>query len=102
MKPYFRNTFFLAAVLLSSSPLLFSQTGLATLTGTITDQTGAVVPNIPVKATHVDTGTVLQSTTSATGNYSIPQMPIGRYEISVEATGFKAFRRAGVNLAAAQ
>jgi hypothetical protein len=82
--------------------LLFAQTGLATLTGTVTDQTGAVVPNTPVKALHVDTGTVLIGTTSATGNYSIPQMPIGRYDISVEAPGFKTFRREGVTLAAAQ
>jgi hypothetical protein len=89
-------------LLAAPGSLLFAQTGLATLTGTVTDQTGAVVPNAPVKALHVDTGTVLIGTTSATGNYSIPQMPIGRYEISVEAPGFKTFRREGVTLAAAQ
>lgn len=100
MKPYFR--LILIAWLVAPASLMVAQTGLATLTGTITDQTGAVVPNVPIKATHVDTGTVLLGTTSATGNYSIPQMPIGRYEISVEAPGFKSFRREGVNLAAAQ
>src|SRR5437868_946313 len=102
MKLYFRKTFFLAAILLSSSSSLFSQTGLASLTGTITDQSGAVAANVPVKAVHIETGTVLASTTSATGNYSITQMPIGRYEITVEAPGFKTFHREGVTLAAAQ
>ena len=99
MKSYFR-LFLIASLVTSSS--LYAQTGLATLTGTITDQTGAVVPNVPVKAVHVDTGTVLSGVTSATGNYSISQMPIGRYQVTVEATGFKTFRREGVNLAAAQ
>ena len=102
MKLHFREILFLAAVLVAPSSLMFAQTGLATLTGTITDQTGAVVPNVPVKAVHVDTGTVLTGTTSATGNYTITQMPIGRYQVTVEAMGFKTFRREGVSLAAAQ
>ena len=50
----------------------------------------------------MDTGTVLTGTTSATGNYTITQMPIGRYQVTVEATGFKTFRREGISLAAAQ
>jgi hypothetical protein len=99
MKSYFR-LFLIASLVTSSS--LFAQTGLATLTGTVTDQTGAVVPNVPVKAVHLDTGTVLSGVTSATGNYTISQMPIGRYQITVEATGFKTFRREGISLAAAQ
>jgi hypothetical protein len=102
MRLYVRIIFFLSILLAAPGSLLFAQTGLATLTGTITDQTGAVVANAPVKAVHVDTGTVLLGTTSATGNYSIPQMPIGRYDISVEAPGFKTFHREGVTLAAAQ
>ena len=102
MTSYLPRAIFLAAVPVAPSPLLFAQTGLATLTGTITDQTGAVVPNVPIKAVHVDTGTVLTGTTSATGNYTITQMPIGRYQVTVEATGFKTFRREGVSLAAAQ
>ena len=102
MRLHFRVILVLSVLLAAPCSLLLAQTGLATLTGTITDQTGAVVPNAPVKAVHVDTGTVLLGTTSATGNYSIPQMPIGRYEISVEAPGFKTFRREGVTLAAAQ
>ena len=90
------------AVLAAYGSLLFGQTGLATLTGTVTDQTGAVVPGATVSARHVDTGRVLKVTTSSTGNYSVPQMPIGGYEVTVEATGFKTYRREGLTLSAAQ
>ena len=90
------------AVLAVQASLLCGQTGLATLTGTVTDQTGAVVPDIAVSALHVDTGQVLKVTTSSTGNYAISQMPIGAYLITAEATGFKTYRREGLTLSAAQ
>jgi hypothetical protein len=89
-------------VLAAHASLLFGQTGLATLTGTVSDQTGSVVPGVAVRALHVDTGQTLAVTTSSTGNYSIPQMPIGAYEIMVEAAGFKTYKREGVSLSAAQ
>ena len=78
------------------------QTGLATLTGTVTDQTGAVMSNATISAKHVDTGTTLTGTSSATGNYTISQMPIGQYEIVVEQAGFKTYRRTGLTLGSAQ
>jgi hypothetical protein len=90
-----------AAVAFGVAPLS-AQTGLATLTGTITDQSSAVIPNAVVRARHVDTGATLTGTASATGYYLIAQMPIGRYEVSVEQAGFKTFRRAGMALGAAQ
>ena len=49
----------------SLASLLSAQTGLATLTGTITDQTGAVMANATISAKHVDTGTTLTGTTQA-------------------------------------
>ncbi|MEP6962340.1 MAG: carboxypeptidase-like regulatory domain-containing protein, partial [Acidobacteriota bacterium] len=64
---------------------LFGQTGLATLTGTVTDPSGAILANVTVSALHVDTGTVLGGATSSTGSYTIAQMPIGRYSITVES-----------------
>ena len=67
----------------------WAQTGLATLTGVVTDPTNTVVSGATIRATHVDTGTVLTAATSATGNYTITQLPIGRYTATVEVTGFK-------------
>ncbi len=89
-------------LLTAHSSVLLAQTGLATLTGTVSDPSGSAAPNVQVIATHIDTGTVLTGTTSSTGNYTITQMPIGRYQIAVEATGFKTYRREGLDLAAAQ
>jgi len=80
----------------------YGQTGRATLTGVVTDPTGAVVANVPVKAVHVDTGTTMIGTTTETGNYTIGQMPIGAYEVTVEQPGFKKYQRAGFSLASAQ
>jgi hypothetical protein len=101
MNSSFRKWLCLIAVAAGHSQLV-AQTGLATLTGTITDQSGAVAPGIAVQAVHVDTGSVLTGTTSQTGNYAISQMPIGRYRVTVEAPGFKTFRREGLSLAATQ
>jgi hypothetical protein len=60
------------------------------------------VANVPVKAVHVDTGTTMIGTTTDTGNYTIGQMPIGAYEVTVEQPGFKKFQRACFSLASAQ
>ncbi|MEI9814217.1 MAG: carboxypeptidase regulatory-like domain-containing protein [Acidobacteriota bacterium] len=81
---------------------MFGQTGLATLTGTVTDQTGAVVANVTVTAKQVATGTTVTAVTSDTGNYTIPQLRVGDYEVSIEQTGFKAYLRSGITLSAAQ
>ena len=90
-------------LLLGCSALMLSaQTGLATLTGTVTDQTGAVMADANVQATQVATGTVVSGATSDTGNYNLSQLRPGDYEIVIEKSGFKTYRRAGYTIAAAQ
>jgi len=96
------RTPFLLVVLTFCALLSHAQTGLAILTGTITDQTGAVLASASINAKHIETGTVLTGTSSATGNYTINQMPIGLYEITVEQAGFKTYRRDGMTLGSAQ
>ena len=93
---------FCLGILSTNAAILFGQTGLATLTGTVSDQSGAIVGNVEVKARHIDTGQILTMATTSTGNYSITQMPIGAYEVTVETPGFKTYRREGIALAAAQ
>jgi hypothetical protein len=92
----------IAQLLILGAATVCAQTGLATLTGVVTDPASAVVAGATIHATHVDTGTVLTATTSGTGNYLITQMPIGRYTLTVEVTGFKTYRREGLTLSAAQ
>ena len=89
-------------LLLSAATLSYGQTSLATITGTITDATGAVLANAPVEAKLQQTGQVFRTASSETGNYSITQLPIGDYDLNVTVTGFKAYNRTGFRLASGQ
>jgi hypothetical protein len=87
----------LAIGVLFSAYAAFGQTG-GTITGVITDATGAVVPNAPVQAKNTATGVVATAATSATGNYTIGDLPAGTYEIDVAVTGFKKYTQTGITV----
>ena len=89
-------------LLLVSASLGFGQTGLATVTGTIADKTGAVLANAPVTLRNLLNGQVLTAASSATGNYTISQVQIGDYDLTVAVTGFKTYNHTNFHLAAAQ
>src|SRR5215510_10588596 len=61
----------------------------ATLTGTITDKTGGVVRDAKVTITNVNTQAVRETKTTNEGHYTVPYLPAGQYEITVETQGFK-------------
>src|ERR1051326_6761321 len=61
----------------------YGQTALATITGTITDPTAAVVANAPVSVKNLENGQTFTGTSSATGNYTVSQLPIGDYAMTV-------------------
>src|SRR5262245_3113372 len=82
--------------------LAWGQTGLGTITGIVTDPTGAVVANASVEATNADTGLAYKAISTETGNFTVPQLPVGRYQLSVEVPGFKKYSRQGLAIAAAQ
>jgi len=60
----------------------------AQISGTVVDPQGAVVPGAKVTATNKATGTVRSATTTSTGNYVIPNLQPGAYDVSVDAKGF--------------
>ena len=66
-----------------------AQTFKATVVGQVTDPTGAVVPNATITITEQGTGQSQTAQTGGDGSYTIPQLPPGRYDLKVEATGFK-------------
>ena len=66
-----------------------AQVNTANLTGLVTDSSGAVVPNVQVKAISADTGYNREVTTDHAGYYSFQDLPIGLYHVSVEAPGFE-------------
>lgn len=65
-----------------------AQTFRGSILGTVTDPNGAVVPGAAVLAKNLGTGISRMTTTDADGNYSIAELPIGRYEVRVQFSGF--------------
>jgi len=76
----------------------FAQSDRGTITGTVSDPAGAVVPNAQIEARNVGTGAIYQANSSGTGNYTLPQLPAGAYELSVTVTGFKKFVRPDITV----
>jgi len=74
------------------------QTVNATMLGTVTDQSGAVVPNVKVTVTETQTGVAHSTLTNETGNYIVPNPPPGVYAVTVEAPGFKKETRKDIDL----
>src|SRR5690348_4237075 len=76
----------------------FAQSDRGTITGTISDPAGAVVANAAVEVTNTATGVQYQAATTATGNYTVPQLPAGVYTLSIAVPGFKKFTRQGITV----
>ena len=66
------------------------------VSGTVRDSSSAVVPKASVTATNIDNGIQKQAATNDRGFYSFPDLPIGRYNITIQRTGFKPYRRTGI------
>lgn len=75
-----------------------AQLSTATMYGTVTDSTGAAVPNATLTITQTDTQTVRTLKTNADGSYRADFLPVGPYKLSVIAQGFKTLDRTGIVL----
>jgi hypothetical protein len=82
--------------------LCHAQNFRATITGTVTDPSGAVIPGAHVTATNASTGVRSSGVANARGLYVIPYLNPGPYQITVEANGFQRFERSGITLTVAQ
>jgi hypothetical protein len=81
----------LAVLVALSVPMaLRAQEITGSITGTVTDPSGAVVPGAQVTATNVAQGTNWPTTTNAAGVYNFPRLPVGPYTVKAEAKGFQA------------
>jgi len=88
----FRGTFLLLAALLFCllAPLLVAQTDTGSIIGTVTDPTGAVIPNASVTATNTDNGLKLSAVSNGSGEFTILAVPRGNYKVVIAATGFQS------------
>jgi outer membrane receptor protein involved in Fe transport len=76
--------------------------GNGTIHGTVTDPTGAAIAGARVTALLDERGTTRELSTAPTGDYVFPSLAIGTYTITIEAQGFKVFRRSSVTLTTEQ
>lgn len=78
---------------------LYAQVYRGTISGIVTDPSGGVIPHATVVATEINTGTRTQTVSNGSGQYTIPFLLPGNYQVSVEASGFRRLVRAGIHLA---
>ena len=86
------------AVVLSLSLAAWGQDS-ASITGTVTDQSGAAVPDAQVTVSSLDRGIVRPTTTNATGDYLVAGLPSGPVNVTVVASGFKRYEAKAIVLA---
>ena len=84
-------------VLALSNPALAQET-TATVTGTVTDQSGGVLPGVTVSLRHVGTGRTFEGVTGAEGGYLVPLLPVGAYEATFTLSGFQSRLVRGITL----
>src|SRR5206468_5697583 len=82
--------------------LAFGQNFSAAMSGSVRDATGAVLPGVSITAKHTDSGLTRTVLSSETGDYRMPSLPVGEYEVTAELSGFKQQVRKGINLVVAQ
>ncbi len=73
-----------------------------TITGSVTDPAGAVIANAAIEVKNSDTGVVYRTATTATGNYTVAQVPAGPYAMTVTAAGFKKYIRTSITVEVTQ
>ncbi|MFN9457408.1 MAG: carboxypeptidase regulatory-like domain-containing protein, partial [Acidobacteriota bacterium] len=84
--------------LVAGSSLVSGQTATGTITGTVTDSSGAVISGAKVAVVNTGTSSRLEIATNAAGQYTAPLLQPGSYEVNVSAPGFKAFTQTGIVL----
>ena len=82
--------------------LVSAQSFFGSINGTVTDSTGAVVPNARVALTEASTGVLHETATNASGDYLFSNLPLGTYSARVTAAGFKETRSGDMVLTAQQ
>ena len=81
----------LALVLLLPAAVL-GQVEQAAITGRVFDQSGAVVPGATVTVKRVETAVTRETVTNESGQYAVPYLPVGTYEVTASLSGFSAAR----------
>src|SRR5688572_19630802 len=87
------------ALILATAGIAAAQGTNAAVTGTVTDEQGGVLPGVTVTVRNVDTGIVRTVVTEDDGQYRVPALQPGRYDVSAELAGFTTTSANGIQLA---
>ena len=93
------STVFFIGLLVSTitCPTVWAQ-ATAQISGTVRDQSGAVLPGVEVTATKTETGIARTAVTNETGSYVLSNLPLGPYRLEAALTGFRTFVQTGIVL----
>lgn len=97
-KSFQRSACFTLLLVLSGATMFGQGTTLGTIRGTVTDPSGAVVPNAKVIVTDVTTNLTTATSTNHEGSYEVPNLKYGEYKVLVSSDGFNSAEIVGVNL----
>src|SRR5438094_9337593 len=93
-----RASVFAAAVFLSFGATMIWAQATAQISGSVKDQSGAVLPGVDVTATQTATGAKRSAVTNETGSYTLTNLPIGPYTLEMALPGFRTYVRSGIVL----
>ena len=94
----FRESALLLVVCLATAAVAYGQISTGTITGTVTDPTGAAVPNVQVTVVQTETNFETKASTNPDGVYRVPALLPGTYRLAFEAAGFKRLVQSGIAL----
>jgi hypothetical protein len=101
MRKAILSLFCTTAFVLGGTAWLHAQ-AVGSITGTVTDPSGGVIPSARVTATRIETGVSQFTVTSGAGTYTIPNLVVGTYNVTAEAAGFKTGTASNITLDVAQ
>ena len=87
-----------AVLMLLATALATAQSDRGTITGTILDPASAVVPGAKLVLRNTDNGATTETESTVTGNFTLPSLPVGLYDLSVEVAGFKRVTQKGIQV----
>ncbi|MGH9470038.1 MAG: carboxypeptidase-like regulatory domain-containing protein, partial [Terriglobia bacterium] len=90
------------ALILAFQPAGRAQSTFGSITGTVKDPSGAIIPNASVQVTNEGTGAVRKVSTGSTGVFNVPSLDVGAYSLRVTAKGFTTYSRRNLELTANQ
>lgn len=96
------RTLLAVACLLMSASALFGQAATGSITGTVSDPGGAVIAGAAVEVRNSQSGATYPSVTTNTGNFTIPQLPVGSYELTISVAGFKKYVHTNLTVTGAE